>query len=87
MRHKDIHSYNTRHNAALLPNFVRLKRNQSFNYYSVKFYNKLSESTQNLGIKQFKRQISDYLIKNAFYNYYEFLSVTSVIVPPSNVLT
>lgn len=72
--HQDIHSYPTRNNKKLCPEYVRLKKCQnSPNFMGIKFFNVLPETIRELDIKLFKSKLKLYLISKSFYTLEEYL--------------
>lgn len=58
-----------------MPNFWRLRRCQSGpGYWAIKFFNKLPKELRDLPLRAFKRKVHEILVKNAFYNFNEFLN-------------
>lgn len=73
--HNEVHSYSTRNNNNIYPNFLRLSKTRNGpNYYALKFFNYLPAKVKELDFKSFKNTIRAYLMTSAFYNFEEFLS-------------
>lgn len=73
--HGDLHQYETRQRGQIYIEHLRLKSSRfSYNYFSQKFFNKLSLPTRLLPVRTFKTRVKDWLIKHPYYSIDEFLS-------------
>nr|CAI5830341.1 unnamed protein product [Callosobruchus analis] len=72
--HADVHNYNTRKRANLVPSYCRLRRCQDGpNYWAIKLFNTLPNSIRELPYHQFYSRTKETLTNNAFYSIEEFL--------------
>jgi len=75
----DIHSMNTRYvNDIRIPRYRLTRTMKHFNYFAVKFYNKLPLPIRKLNKFEYKNKIKCILLKNCFYSINEFLDYNFV---------
>lgn len=75
------HDYPTRNRDALSTPFLRLNRTRNgYNYYGVKFFNRLPHSLKSLEPNILKRKLKRFLIQSAFYSFDEFLEAEYIDV-------
>lgn len=73
--HEYFHSYPTRNNSNLVPDFCRLERSKNGSrYLSIKFYNLVPARIKALNFNQYKTEIKNYLMINAFFSFEEYFS-------------
>lgn len=73
--HSQIHSYPTRNRDKININFLRLRKTQNgTNYYGILFFNVLPMHVKQLDMNKFKISVKNFLLKNAFYSFEEFLA-------------
>lgn len=75
VQHNMIHSHNTRQGKDICPGPLKLKRSQDgINFHAIKFFNRLPVVVREKDSKTFLKEVRNVLMKNAFYDWDEFMS-------------